>query len=119
MRTTREEWELDGFRVAIDHTLFGSWLWGKAIYPQRPFCTGKVELSRDWSTSETKKLDAQDMDRRIDAFLKQHQDTFPANDGGLDEKSEAFKKWMHAHIEKMCKGVRTSDELQSQGMYDD
>jgi hypothetical protein len=26
MRTTREEWELDGFRVAIDRTLFWSWL---------------------------------------------------------------------------------------------
>lgn len=47
IRTIREEWKLDGFRVAVDQTLFGSWLWGKAIYPQKPFCIGKVKLSRD------------------------------------------------------------------------
>ncbi|KAF9729892.1 hypothetical protein PMIN01_11825 [Paraphaeosphaeria minitans] len=48
--TRREEWELDGFRVVIDRTLFGSWLWGKAIYPQRLFCINKVE-SRDWNSN--------------------------------------------------------------------
>lgn len=66
MRTIREEWEVDGSGVAVDHTLFGPWLWGKALYPQKPFCIGKVELSRYWSTTKPKRLKAQKMDWKLD-----------------------------------------------------
>jgi hypothetical protein len=118
MRTIREGWELDGFRVAVDHTLFGSWLWGKAIYPQKPFCIGKVELSRNWSTAKLKRLEAQEMDRKLDEFLKQHELTFPDSEGGVYGKSEAFEKWMRDHVEKMCSGSKTTDEWQRRGRYE-
>jgi hypothetical protein len=119
MRTIRKGWELDGFKVAIDHTLFGSWLWGKAIYPQKPFRIGKVELVKPWSATKTKKLDAQDMDRKIDEFLNQHQRIFPGSGAAIDGKVEAFNKWMKRHIEKMCREVKTTDEWQMKGYYSD
>lgn len=118
MRTIREEWELDGFKVAVDRILFGSWLWGKAIYPQKPFYIGKVELSKDWSTVEKKKVDAQEMDRKLDEFLKQHRHTFPSSEGEVHGKPEAFDIWMRDHLNKMCRGLKTTDELQRRGFYD-
>lgn len=119
MRTIREEWELDGLNVAVDHTFFGSWLWGKAIYPQQPFCIGKVQLRKDWRTIKAKKLDAQEMDGKLDEFLKQHQRTFPGGEGEVHGKLEAFEKWMRGHIKKMCEGFKTTDEWQRRGNYDD
>lgn len=111
MRAIREEWEVDGFKVAIDRTLFGSWLFGKAIYPQKPFCLGKVELSKDWGIVKAKKLGAQEMDRKLDEFLKQHQHTFPgSSEGEVHGKPEAFDTWLPDHINKICRELKTTDE---------
>lgn len=119
MRTLREEWAVDGFRVAVDHTLFGSWLWGKAVFPQKPLCTGKVELGRNWAMSGPQRVEAQKMDRKLDRFIKQHQRTFPDSEGKIYRKSDAFKEWMHGHVEKMCRGSKTTDEWQRKGVHDD
>jgi hypothetical protein len=121
MRTIREEWELDGINIAIDHTLFGSWLWGKAIYPQKPFCIGKVQLSEDLSTvpRETRKSHAQKMDRKLDEFLKQHERIFLGGEGEVHGKLEAFNDWLRDHVKRMSEGFKTTDEWQKQGMYDD
>ncbi|KAF2466765.1 uncharacterized protein BDR25DRAFT_359274 [Lindgomyces ingoldianus] len=101
MHTIREEWGVDGSKVAVDHTLFSSWLWGKAIYPQKPFCIGNVVSIRDWRTTKQKKL----------KFLKQHQRTFPSSEGEVQDKLEAFEIWLHDYIDKKNSGFKTTDDL--------
>lgn len=69
---------------------------------------------------KTKRLTAQEMDGRLDEFLKQHQCYFSGSEGEIHGKLEAFnKEWLHGHIEKMCRGCKMTDEWQKRGLYDD
>ncbi|KAF1942006.1 hypothetical protein EJ02DRAFT_454671 [Clathrospora elynae] len=101
MRTLREEWEVDGFNVVVDSTLFGAWLWSRPTYPQKPHVVGEVELCRDVKGGEGED-EGGEMDQKIEAFMKKHEWAFPISDGNVEGKLTAYGKWEVKLFERMC-----------------
>lgn len=93
MRTLRDEWKIDGFSVAVDRTLFGTWMWGKATYPQKPHMVAEVELCQRVRNEEREEA-AREMDRRIEAFMKKHEWAFPRGGEKPRGKLVAYVEWM-------------------------
>jgi hypothetical protein len=105
MRTLRDEWRIDGFNVAIDYTLFGAWIWGKVTYPQKPYIVGEVELCEEKRSS----MAGEKMDRRIEAFMGDHEWAFPKSKEKVEGKLVGFDKWLKAHINKRMEATEDKE----------
>jgi thiamine-triphosphatase len=90
MRTLRDEWEIEGFNVAIDHTLFGDWMQGMPKYPQKPHVVGEVELCQGAGED----VAAEDMERRIEMFVEKYGWAFSKGEGKVVGKLVGFDEWV-------------------------
>ncbi|KAF1916981.1 hypothetical protein BDU57DRAFT_548574 [Ampelomyces quisqualis] len=88
MRTLRDEWKVDGFNVAVDHTLFGHWKTGRPAYPQLPHLVAEVELCRAGNSED----EGAELDRGIETFMEKNEWAFPSTEKAVG-KLVAWERW--------------------------